>query len=266
MVAGLVVFAFACWSFAHPVVRKIGAVAILVASFAGAYFIFDSVYAGIGAILAWFFLPWIQLLTRVRTLRLPLEKKLRHRVPPGRDRFPMLTDLTEEIENAGFEYVDDSGCEWGSIEQFFRIFYHQGTKTQAAICMSEQDNISFTHVTITSRDRNGQIWRTWNYPFSMTMQFAPELHVKQVESAYSFEDLLEHHEQHLLAHGVAESDLIYDEPESINSLMEMELSNQIKHNLSTGLIVPSGPDTFRYSYRGLIFLWAQFLKDMVKLS
>ncbi len=45
-----------------------------------------------------------------------------------------------------------------------------------------------------------------------------------------------------------------------------ELRLQIDHNLDQGLIRLSGNGTVKYSWRGLVFLWCQFLKDMVRLS
>ncbi|MFT5109992.1 MAG: hypothetical protein ACI9UA_005644 [Pseudoalteromonas tetraodonis] len=56
------------------------------------------------------------------------------------------------------------------------------------------------------------------------------------------------------------------DPDEIRPLMEKELRLQIDHNLDKGVICLSGNGTFKYSWRGLVFLWYQFLKDMVKLS
>ena len=55
-------------------------------------------------------------------------------------------------------------------------------------------------------------------------------------------------------------------PDEIRPLMEKELRMQIDHNLDKGLIRLSGNGTFRYSWRGMFFMWYQFLKDMVRLS
>lgn len=258
--------AFACRTFLNPVVRKMGALAILAATYMAAYFLFKSHVAGVGAVLAWFFLPWIQLLTRVRSMRLPLEKKLRHKSPPNRDRFPLLEQFTNEIEQEGFEYVDDVGWEWEGMQQFFRILYNEDERVQATICMNEQDSIAFAYVAITSRDEKGESWRTWNYPFSYTMKMAPDLHVNRVENATTFTQLLHCHEDYLRERGLETDNLVVDEPASIHNLMEGEVRKQIEHNLNTGLITLSDRGTFRYSWRGLFYLWTQFIKDMVKLS
>ena len=268
IVLGVIVLAFALRSYAHPVPRKLGAVAILVATYLAAYFLAGrSHVAGGIAVLAWFLLPWIELLTRIRRLRLPVRKSLTHRPPPNSRQFPHLAEFTEEIESAGFDHTDDAGWEWEGLKQFFRIFYHAESRTQAAICLNEQSHLSFAFITITSRSADGRTFRTWNYPFSYTMKLAPEMLMNRVPQAASFAALLGEHRDFLERQGVGPDSLVDEDPEKLPELMEIETSGQIKHNLDRGLIaVAEDPETFRYSWRGLIFLYGQLVKDMVKLS
>jgi hypothetical protein len=42
------------------------------------------------------------------------------------------------------------------------------------------------------------------------------------------------------------------------------MRRQVEHNLACGIIRLTGDGHFRYSKRGLIFLWGQYLKDMVR--
>jgi len=268
IVLGVIVLAFALRSFAHPVPRKVGAIAILVASYLIAYFLSGSHVAGIGGVLMWFLLPWIELLTRIRKLRLPLRKSLSHQSPPNSQRFPHLSDFTEEIEELGFEYVEDAGWEWDALKQFFRIFYRAEEKTQAAICLNEQQGMGFVFVSLTSRTADGSIYRTWNFPFSYTLKMAPEIRINRVPEVQSFEELLAEHRDFLERLGVATADLIDDKPEAIPELMEVETHLQIRHNLERGLIEHDreDPEKVRYSWRGLFFLYGQLVKDIVKLS
>ncbi|MFT5471253.1 MAG: hypothetical protein ACI8UO_006386 [Verrucomicrobiales bacterium] len=268
LVIGVIIFAFACRSFAHPVIRKLSLVAVLIASYLTAFFIFNSHGAGIGALLAWFFLPWIELLTRIRKLRLPIEKKMEHKMPPSSAQFPDLNQFTREIEDQGYEYVDDAGWEWESLEQFYRIFYKEEDKTQVSICMSRQEQIAFAYVSITSRDRESRSWRSWNYPFAYAMKLPPDLIVNRLNDASSFEDMLGRHEAFLLANNVGEEHLVgYDpEPEAAHEQIEAEVQRQLDFNFARGIIAKVDTATFRYSWRGLFYLWGQFLKDIVKLS
>jgi len=265
LVVGLLVLAVAMRSFGVTVLRKLAILVVLAASYVAAFFLFGSHFAGVAAVLAWFFLPWVELLTRIRKLRLPLSKKLEHKSPPPPQRFPSLEELTTEIEEDGFEYVDDAGWEWDGMEQFFRILYHPDERLVTTICLNEQNEIGFVHLTISCRDDEGIIWRTWDYPFSYSLHSAPELRLNRVDSVQTFGELKRAHESFLEEHGVEREHLVREDLEHLHQSMEDEIRAQIDHNLSRGIIRESGEGTFRYSWRGLMFLWAQFLKDMVKL-
>ncbi len=247
--------------------HKLGSLLLLAASYLAAFFVFESHVAGVAAVLFWFFLPWIELLTRVRQMRLPMEKKLSRRSPPSRERFPELLDFTTEIEEAGFEHVADTGWDWGDMAQFFRVFYHDELKTQVALCLNEQEGIALAYIAVTSRDSENKTFRTWTFPFSGPMRPAPGVILNQITATETFKDLLNQHLAFLKEKGIAPSELVSDDPETIEDLMEVEVRNQIRHNLKRGIIVESIEEgTFRYSWRGLFFLWTQILKDMVKLS
>ena len=166
IVLGVLVLGFALRTFSSPWARRLGALCVLSASCLAIYFLTGSYLAGASAILAWFLLPWIELLTRIRKLRLPMRKTLDHQPPPSSRRFPHLNEFTDEIEALGFEYVEDAGWRWDDLQQFFRLFYHDGEKTQAAICLNEQREMAFVFVSLTSRSEDGRIFRTWNFPFA----------------------------------------------------------------------------------------------------
>ena len=268
IVAGVIVLAVGLRTFLHPVPRKLGAAAILAASYLTGYFLTGLHLVGFAAVMGWFLLPWYELLTRIRRLRLPIHKSLRQQSPPNPHRFPHLEEFTGEIEEQGFEYVEDTGWEWDDLKQFFRIFYHREKKAQVAVCLNEQQNMAFAYIAISSRAADGRTFRTWNYPFSDTMRLPPSVCLNRVPDADSFTELLESHEVFLDAFAFAASDLVEERAEDLPELMERETSEQIRHNLDCGLIseAKEDPDTFRYSWRGLFFLYRQVVKDMVKLS
>jgi hypothetical protein len=60
-------------------------------------------------------------------------------------------------------------------------------------------------------------------------------------------------------------DLLVPNPEEIELDIESEMRRQIDHNLKSGIIRLTGDGHFQYSRRGLIFLWGQFVKDMIRL-
>ena len=268
IVLGVGLFSAACRTFENSVVRKLGGIGILATSFLIAYYLTGRISLGVVAVLAWFLLPWVEILTRIRRLRLPLDKQLEKKMPPSNHRFPALRDVTEEIENLGFEYVGDTGWDWEveEINQFFRIFYNAARREEVAVCLSEQGPVAFSYISISSRTPDGKTWRTWNYPFSYTLKLAPELVMNRSVSARCFTDLMHEHQAFLKRNQVEEGTVSAEDPEEIPGQMEIEIRRQIDHNLDNGLIALSGEGTFRYSWRGLFFLWVQFLKDMIKLS
>jgi hypothetical protein len=122
---GVAVLSVALRSYQTSFSQKVGAIGILVSTFLAIYFISGSWVAGVAAALAWLFLPWLEILTRIRALRLPREKSLRPKNPPSTEVFPTLEEITREIENEGFLHINDAGWDWEDYRQFFRLFYKQ---------------------------------------------------------------------------------------------------------------------------------------------
>ena len=267
LVLGVFIFGIGCRTFRSQIIRKTGALSIVAATFLAGYYIWgESVTAGVVAALGWFMLPWVDILTRIRNLRLPLDKQLRNRRPPPREAFPHLSGFTEEVEEEGFEQANDTGWDWDDMSQFVRVFYHEEMRAQAGIYYNEQRHIAFTYIGISSRTTGGHVYTSWNFPFSNTMRVAPQIHLNRVTDVHTFAELIDAHESYLMRQGIKHEDTQAIDPEDIRPLMEKEIRLQIDHNLDKGLIRLSGNGTFKYSWRGLVFLWCQFLKDMVKLS
>src|SRR6266446_6122331 len=135
---GVAVLSVGLRTFHNSYAQKAGALGILAATFLGFYFATNNWVWGLIAALAWLFLPWLEILTRIRALRLPKEKQLRPKSPPSSDTFPALSEITREIEDEGFVYVSDAGWDWEDYRQFFRLFYREEGRAQAAICLNEQ--------------------------------------------------------------------------------------------------------------------------------
>src|SRR6185437_3587565 len=99
---GVAVLSVALRSYQTAFAQKAGAVGILASTFLAVYFVSGNWMAGLAAALAWFFLPWLEILTRIRALRLPKEKALRPKSPPSPEIFPTLDEISAEIHNEGF--------------------------------------------------------------------------------------------------------------------------------------------------------------------
>jgi hypothetical protein len=265
-VVGLVVLAIALRSARLTLSRKLGALLILGASFCFFYFISGSLWGGSVGIVLWFFLPWIELLTRIRRMRLPLENRLRHRKIPNASFFPNAIEAAAAMEEAGFEHVSDCGWEWAGMLQFFRLFWHPEERAVAAVCLCEQSDVAFAFISITSHAADGSIWRTTNFPFAPTLQCPPNVKWNHVPCEQScFHQILNDHRKYLLRVNLPADQLRMPDPEEIENSIEQEMRKQVAHNLSAGLIQLTGDGHFQYSNRGLIFLWGQFIKDMIRL-
>ncbi len=264
IVAALVIGAWGLRTFVHPFPRKLGGLLLLAASYCAAWFLTGRHAWGVAAVAAWFFLPWLEILTRVRSMRLPLEKKLRGAFAPSADRFPQLDELTGEIEDAGYTRVEDASYTWDDSAQFMRLFYHAEKRSQAVISLLEQGGLALSWVSLTSRNDAGQSWTTWNFPFSSTMKLPPEARLNACDDAENFIDLSGVHEGFLESNGVTAATLSSLEPDSLSELIQKEMRRLIDHNLDAGVVTLSGEGTVRYSWRGCFYLWRQLVKDMVR--
>lgn len=266
LILGVATFSLALRSFYHPVLRKLGALGVLCTSYLVGWKL--SGYWQIGAFCAasWLLLPWLEILTRVRRLTLPLEKNLRHKTPPNMEAFPALPEITDEIEGESYEHVDDVGWDWEDYAQFFRLFYKPGERTQTAICLIDQQDVAFFYLSISSRAKDGTIWTTWNYPFSYSLKLVPQWRVNRLRGDQTFLQIYESHRHFLRSNGVALEDLAELNPETIQDEIQKDLRSQITHNIAAGVLKQNADGEIRYSWRGMFFIWFQFLRDLVRLS
>lgn len=266
LVLGVGVLSAALRSLQHPVFFRIGTLGILATSFLAGWLLGGSVW--LGAVLAgsWLFLPWLEILTRVRRLRLPLERTLAPCRPPTRNSFPNFSELTEEVEGLGFEQLEDIGWEHEEQRNFYRVFHDPSRKLQASICLTEQSEFAFYYLTLVSRTADGRVFMTWNYPFSYGLKWQPRLEINRFGGPHSFSAMVASHEEFLRARGVTGAEVMEKDPEETVATMQNEMRTQIAHNISLGLITRDGENFIRYTVRGMFYLWFQFLRDLVRLS
>jgi len=252
-------------SFMHPVLFKLGSFGILGTSFLIGYFLTGHWEAGLACTASWLFWPWLEILTRVRKARLPMVKPLRHQYPPSDDVFHDLASLTEELEEEGFAQVDDAGWNWEDHRQFFRLFYKSDERLQASICLVDQEDVAFYYLSISSRGKDGTAWTTWNYPFSYSMKFAPQFRTNRLRSDLGVMEMLICHREFLTKSGVTPEGVAASNPEEMQGFLQQDMEKQIAHNIAVGLLLPMEAGTVRYSWRGLLYIWVQFLRDFVRI-
>jgi hypothetical protein len=251
-------------SFQSQACFRIGTLGFIATSFLAGWLLGGSMILGAIFASTWFLLPWLEILTRVRRLRLPLHRPLEKCTPPPSSRFPDFSTLSDEMEDLGFEYEDDVDWSHDETRHFYRLFYNSEKRVSASICLLEQDRFSFFYVTFTSRAADGRVFMTWNYPFSYGMHLLPQTILNKVDEELSVEELALSHID-FLSHQ-SQLELIALEAGSLRTEIERDLRTQLEHNLARGILVRDKNEMIRYSVRGMFFLWGQFLREFVRFS
>ena len=204
LIAGFTLLSMALRSFDHWLPVRLGNLCLLLTSYLLGWLLTGSHFGGAGCVALWFLLPWIDLVTRVRRLEMPVIHTIEAQAPPGSTRFPALDEITEEIELLGFQQVEDAGWSHEEQSQFVRVFSHPKEHVRATISLVENEEISFFYVTLCSRSADGRVWFTWNYPFSTTLKNPRNWHLQRLQEVESFLELMERHRKWLTephAHG-----------------------------------------------------------------
>jgi hypothetical protein len=264
LVLGVAVLGMAFRSYRHPFFQRLSILCILSVSFLIGYLPFHSWISGCLVASSWLLLPWIDILTRVRRLRLPVQNVFLKKTPPSHRLFPHLSELTAEMEAEGFEQVDDVGCDLESQQQFLRLFHRPSDQIQSAICLVSQQELAFYYISLVTRLRNGTIFMSWNYPFSYSLKFSPQTKVQRVRPNQSVAELCLAHRAFVDKHA-PQADILPLEPGHLQQLLQDDLQAQIKHNIRSGLLKRDGSQGVRYTWRGMFFLWFRFLLDFVRL-
>lgn len=265
LVTGLIVFAIALRSTRSKGLRKLGALTLLAASFCIFYLPTRNGWLGSCGVVVWLFLPWVELLTRIRRMRLPVENRLGQIPIPNPSFFPNAREAAEAMEEEGFEHVSNCGWEWDGMRQYFQLYWNPEERAVAAVCLCEQADVAFAFIAISSQDDRQRIWRTTNFPFAPTLLKPPGVHWNHVPCGRNcFHQILADHQTYLRRMGIEQDQLMIPDPEEIEQYIEQEMRRQLEHNLSLGIIRLTSDGHFRYSFRGLFFLWGQFIKDMLR--
>jgi hypothetical protein len=265
LVAGILVLALAFRSVRAIWAQKVGALTFVVASFVAGWRLSGSWVAGLVCAATWLLLPWVEILTRVRALRLPRNQDLRVRPAPGEDRFPGLEDLTREVESAGFEWSEDAGWEWEGYQQHFRLFYHRHDRAMACISLVEQSGFAIHYLSVSSREPGGRIWTTTNNPLPGSLKAMPCTRVRRTGPVAPFGVVWGEHRRLLERAGVTTGGLAEVAPEGVAALVEGDLREQVAYNLGIGVLARTEDDLIRYTWRGFWFLWVQLIADLFRM-
>lgn len=82
----------------------------------------------------------------------------------------------------------------------------------------------------------------------------------------TFIDTYDSHRDFLRQNGVIAPDLEELDAERIQEEIQKDLRSQIAHNIAAGVLTQNDEGQVRYSWRGMFFIWFQFLRDLVRLG
>lgn len=262
---GLSIMAIAFRSCRLAALKKLGALTIVVVTFLIGWFFTDTIYCGLSLAGMWLFLPWIELLTRVRKARLPIDNRLQHFKAPTLEFFPHASQSAHDLEEHEFEMIGSSGWDWEDMKQQFITYWHPDECAIATICLCHRADVAFSFLSITSQAQDGRVYRSTNFPLSPTLKAPAHLHYHRVPCSYKrFGEVMAEHRKLLEKNSVTHDCLRMPDPDEFIEQTEKEMQVQLETNRQLGLIRYNSDQTFTYTPKGLLYLWMQFLKDMIR--
>ncbi len=252
-------------TYRHPVLQKLSIFALIGTSMLIGWALTRSVLIAFLCGLTWILLPWLELLTRVRRIRLPEEKRLRPSSPPDEELFPDADSVSGQLTEAGFEFIEDLNWRWEEQMHLYRVHYHPGRRAYAMLCCIQQEPMTFSYLTVASRKEDGSLMMTWNFPFPQSLLLPPHITVQRTAFDDTVEEMCDQHHHWLAGSGMPPESFPEQTTETLQAGTEEDLRLQVEHNLQMGILIKTTDGAIRYTRKGLMFLWLQFLREFVKL-
>lgn len=217
--------------------------------------------AALGWVL-WFTLPVMQAGIASRRLRFSINRKLiKGTLPP--EEFPDLSATTRELRDFEFQGGGDFWLRPSPQDQAYRIFYHPGKQTVAALAHIIQGPMQVRYLMLLTRDSEDHIWITWDYPFAYGFELPPHFNVYRCTEAETISELLEQHRAFLELNEV-QADTPLEDDTWIKSFMEEIFSSTMTYNVQLGLLERSNEaEELRYSWKGTFYIARQVLREVV---
>ena len=99
----------------------------------------------------------------------------------------------------------------------------------------------------------------------MGLKLSPAFRINRQRPDRSFWQLDQSHREFLRRNRVDPADIEPLDEEQIQTDIEKDLRDQIAHNIHKGVLKQTATGDVKYSWRGMIYLWCQFLVDLVRL-
>jgi len=246
--------------------KKLGALTFISTMGYLGYALTDHWLGVLASLMLWMLLPLIEIYYHKGRAHYPLTPQPIPRLTATEEVFfPHASEYRAQLEELGFEEVDTGSWIWLDARQHHRFYWHPEHLTVASVCLSELDKIAFSYILFYSELACGKTLKTTNYPFTCTLQYAPNMiwrHVPCEEKKVPL--ILRAHQQLIAHHNTAPCQLRMPDPENVTSQWFAEKQAQISHNLSRRLISKKECN-FHYTPLGFFHLWLQAIRDLIRL-
>ena len=215
----------------------------------------------------WFFLPLLEIYWKRGKVHYPCAPIPLTSLPEANEAFyPHSYSYRVQLEEIGFEPVENVSWKWMDTNQHHRFFWHPEFLSIASICLCEQENIAFTYIIFHSSLSDGTSLKTTNYPFSPPLRPPPNTYTKHVPCEEKFiPSILAAHQALIAKHNPPPCKLLMPDPESIATEWELRFKKQTQFNAQKGLIHITHQKQFQYSLLGYLQLWGRALLDIIRL-
>ncbi|PAW78237.1 MAG: hypothetical protein B9S32_08585 [Verrucomicrobia bacterium Tous-C9LFEB] len=264
---GIILAGYALMQWPSGLLRKTGVLFFCGASALGVYYLSGQWWLGFIVLVGWVLFPVSELIYILRKLRVPRDRILEV-VPRAPEQFEELHGLTHDLAQLGFRPVED--CEWYSPmhTQFYRLFVHESEPYHAGLSYIYNEQFGFHFVSFSSQDKSGCVWLTWDYPLTYGLKMPPDVALFRALDCETASDLLEQHKEFLAINNV-EGGLVPTpvSAEAARARLDLALRKQLDYNLHEGILSPEriSQESFRYSWRGTLYVTSQVLRDLVRL-
>ena len=93
----------------------------------------------------------------------------------------------------------------------------------------------------------------------------PSFRINRQRPDQSFWQLYQSHREFLQHNNVGADVIDSLDEDRVQTEVENDLRDQIAHNIKKGVLVQTSDGEVRYSWRGMVYLWCQFLLDLIRL-
>ncbi|MEM1060552.1 MAG: hypothetical protein AAGK14_15160 [Verrucomicrobiota bacterium] len=262
--------AFGFFQFPSPLMRKLGLLVMVATTSLAAALLSGQWWAGLLVAAVWLFWPLSELVLVIRRFRLPRHRHLEDAGPPPGTVFEQLRAFSMDLNDAGFQQVDQCELIPGDHEQFYRLFRHGEGRLLASLSMIMQNGLGFEFITFYSRDLDGRTWITTNYPLPMPLKMPPEIALHLTRTTETPEEVLAVHREFLELNGKQDAlAALGDEPRELRDLLEQVLEAQVRYNLDQGILrreTAEAQEDVCFTWRGTVHAAGLYLRELFRLG